>query len=85
MSHTDYEMALAEFLRRKGITRCPTACVAPTQRSVAGTDRAALRSHKDAREATRTLSFVARRVVARRIAIAPSAATPDLRSAILTR
>ena len=33
--------AVAEFIRTKGITRCPTACVLPTQGSVAAADRVA--------------------------------------------
>ena len=37
-----YEAAVAEFIHREGITRCPTVCLAPTQGSVAGTDQLAL-------------------------------------------
>jgi hypothetical protein len=33
--------AVAEFIRTKGITRCPTACVLPTQALVGAADRAA--------------------------------------------
>ncbi len=43
MSQTEYEAAVAEFIRKKGVTRCPTACLAPTQGSVAAADQAALR------------------------------------------
>ena len=53
MSQTQYEAALAEFLRKKSVTRCPTACVAPTHTAVADADRAALRDHSGAREAAR--------------------------------
>ena len=53
MSRTEHEAAIAEFLRTKGATRCPTACAAPTVGTVADADRAALRSHEDAREAAR--------------------------------
>ena len=53
MSQTDYDMAIAEFLRRKGVTRCPTACAVPTHASVAEADRLALRDHAAAREAAR--------------------------------
>lgn len=42
MTQTEYEAAVAEFIRTKGITRCPTVCLAPTQGSVAATDRMAL-------------------------------------------
>ena len=37
--------ALAEFIRSKGITRCPTACVLPTQGLIAAADRTALEQH----------------------------------------
>ena len=53
MSQTDYEAAIAEFLRRKSVTRCPTACVVPTHAQVPEADRLALRSHDAAREAAR--------------------------------
>jgi hypothetical protein len=43
MSQKDYDSAIAEFIRTKGITRCPTVCLAPTQGSVAAADQAALR------------------------------------------
>ena len=33
MSDEDCD-AIAKFIRSKGITRCPTACVSPTQASV---------------------------------------------------
>ena len=53
MSQTQYEAALAEFLRKKSVTRCPTACVAPTHTAVAEADRLALRDYGAAREAAR--------------------------------
>ena len=53
MSQTEYEAALTEFLHRKAITRCPTACVVPTRTTVAETDRAALRNYAQAKEAAR--------------------------------
>jgi len=53
MSQNDYDAAIAEFLRRKGVTRCPTACVVPTRASVSDADRLALRSHEAAQEMTR--------------------------------
>jgi len=53
MSQTEYEAAISDFLRSKGVTRCPTACVAPTHGAMAETDRAALRDHENAREAAR--------------------------------
>jgi hypothetical protein len=42
--------AVAEFIRTKGITRCPTACVLPTQALLAAADRAALEEHAVARD-----------------------------------
>jgi hypothetical protein len=37
--------AVAEFIRTKGITRCSTACVLPTQALVGAADRVALEQH----------------------------------------
>jgi hypothetical protein len=53
MVQAEYEAALSEFLRSEGITRCPTAYVAPTYATVPETDRVALRCHGDALEAAR--------------------------------
>ncbi len=53
INDTEYSRAVAEFMRRKGVTRCPTVCVVPTHASVAEADCAALRDHDAAREAAR--------------------------------
>jgi len=53
MSETEYARAVAEFMKKKGVTRCPTACVVPTRASVTEADRAALRNYDAAREAAR--------------------------------
>ena len=53
MSEADYEAAVAAYLRTKGVTRCPTGCVVPTQATVAEADRAAYRDYVAAREAAR--------------------------------
>jgi hypothetical protein len=53
MSEIEYAKAVAEFLSRKSITRCPTVCVVPTHAEVADRDRNALRSYEEAREAAR--------------------------------
>jgi hypothetical protein len=45
--------AVAEFIRTKGITRCPTACVLPTQGVVTAADRVALEEHATARDRLR--------------------------------
>lgn len=53
MSETEYASAVAEFLRKRSITRCPTVCVLPTRASVTEADRTALRDHDAAREVAR--------------------------------
>jgi hypothetical protein len=53
MSENEYAAAVAEFLRKKGVTRCPTACVVQTHGNVTEADRAALRDYDAAREAAR--------------------------------
>ena len=53
MSQVDYESAVAAFLQKKSITRCPTVCVVPTQASVTEKDRIAYRSYVAEREAAR--------------------------------
>ena len=63
MSQSEYEAALSEFLRSKGVTRCPTACVAPTLGTVVDKDRAALRGYEDAREAARVQKLAVRSVI----------------------
>jgi hypothetical protein len=42
ISGNDSATEVAEFIRTKGVTKCPTACVLPTQASVAAADREAL-------------------------------------------
>jgi len=53
MPQNDYDAAVAEFLRKKGVTRCPTVCVVPTHASVGEKDREALREYVAAKEAAR--------------------------------
>jgi hypothetical protein len=53
MSETEYASALADFLKKRRVTRCPTACVVPTRASVTEADRVALRDYGAAREAAR--------------------------------
>jgi hypothetical protein len=57
---TDCEAAVAEFIRTKGVTRCPTACVSPTQGSVAATDREALEEHATQQDRLRKARVAAR-------------------------
>jgi hypothetical protein len=42
MSQSEYDAAIAAFIRSKGITRCPTACVVRTQGTVSKSDQEAL-------------------------------------------
>lgn len=52
-TETEYAAAVAEFLRKKSVTRCPTVCAVPTRGSIGEADRAALRNYNEAREAAR--------------------------------
>jgi hypothetical protein len=52
MSQPEYGGALSGFLRRKGVTRSPTACVAPTAATMGEADRAAWRDQEAAHEAS---------------------------------
>jgi hypothetical protein len=56
----DSAAAIAEFIRTKGITRCPTACVLPTQGLVGAADRAALEEYAVARDRVRREKLAAR-------------------------
>ena len=49
----DDEDAVAEFIRSKGITRCPTACSSPTQATLAHSDKHDLKRYAEAQEAAR--------------------------------
>src|SRR4051812_21815445 len=53
ISDTENARAVADFVSSKGVTRCPTVCLAPTRASVSEADRVALRSHAEARDAVR--------------------------------
>ncbi len=53
MSERDYEAEIAAFIRANGVTRCPTACAAPTRASGAAADRAILRERAERLEALR--------------------------------
>ena len=55
MSDSEYARAVAEFVSRKGVTRCPTVCLVPTRASVSDADRLALRSHAAIRDAARRM------------------------------
>ena len=53
MSHYDRDAEIAAFILTKGVTRCPTACVVPTQGSPDAADQAALERHEIVREQLR--------------------------------
>lgn len=57
---SDCSAAVAEFIRTRGVTRCPTACVLPTQGSVAAADQAALAAYAVARDQLRRARAAAR-------------------------
>ena len=46
MCYEEYEAAVAAFIRRNGVTRCPTACALPTQAAPAASDQAALQRYQ---------------------------------------
>ena len=53
MSQKNSQAEIATFIRTKGITRCPTACAAPTHASGNAADREALRLRTERLEALR--------------------------------
>jgi hypothetical protein len=61
MDQEEHEAAVVEFIRTKGITRCPTACAFPTQGTVPAADRAALENYVSAHERLRERKIAARR------------------------
>jgi hypothetical protein len=60
ISDENCDTVIAEYIRAKGVTRCPTACVVPTQGSVTEADRAALEEYRSARERQRREKAAAR-------------------------
>jgi hypothetical protein len=53
LSSSEYEAAVAAFIRDRGVTRCPTACLVRTQASVPAADRVALEHYEAGREQSR--------------------------------
>jgi hypothetical protein len=53
MSPNNYETEIAAFIRTKGVTRCPTACAAPTHAAGSAADREVLRQRAERLEALR--------------------------------
>ena len=60
ISNHDCASVIAEYIRTKGVTRCPTACVVPTQGSVDKADQAALEQYAVARDRHRREKAAAR-------------------------
>ena len=52
-SASEYEAAVAAFIQNRGITRCPTVCLARTQATVPAADRMALEQYESGREQSR--------------------------------
>jgi hypothetical protein len=59
LSSSEYEAAVAAFIRQRGVTRCPTACLVRTQASVPAEDRAALEQYEAGRERSRRENLAA--------------------------
>jgi len=53
MATRNYDADIAAFILARGVTRCPTACAAPTRASGSAADQAALRERAERREALR--------------------------------
>ena len=53
LSSSEYEAAVAAFIRDRGVTRCPTACLVRTQAAVTAADRVALEHYEAGREQSR--------------------------------
>jgi hypothetical protein len=59
LSSSEYEAEVAAFIRSKGVTRCPTACLVRTQASVPAADRAALERYEAERDRSRRENLAA--------------------------
>jgi hypothetical protein len=67
MSRPDHDAEIAAFIRTKGVTRCPTACVLPTQGSPDLADQAALGQYAVARDQLRRTETATRWQAFRRL------------------
>jgi hypothetical protein len=54
------QAAIAAFIEKHGVKRCPTACAVPTQASVTAADRAALHDYALGRERARRIRTITR-------------------------
>jgi hypothetical protein len=68
LSPSEYEAAVSAFIRDRGVTRCPTACLVRTQASVPAADRMALEHYEAGREQSRRSHIAA---TARLLGVAP--------------
>ena len=59
MSPKNYETEIAAFIRTKGVTRCPTACAAPTHAAGSAADREALRQQRSQHSWARAIGAAA--------------------------
>jgi hypothetical protein len=57
----DTDADIAEFIRLKGVTRCPTACVLTTQATLSPEDTTQLKRHADEREELRVSRMIGKR------------------------
>jgi len=53
MCNEEYHAPVATFIRRNGVTRCPTPCALPTQAAPAAADQAALQLYAALRSRSR--------------------------------
>jgi hypothetical protein len=60
ISDHNHNAVIDEYIRTKGVTRCPTACAVPTQGLVDKADRAALEEYAVARARQRRERAAAR-------------------------
>lgn len=60
LSAEERRAAIAAFIAKHGVKRCPTACVVPTQAAIPAADRAALKDYALGRERARRAKAVAR-------------------------
>jgi hypothetical protein len=54
MTDSEYQAAVAAYLTKNSVTRCPTVCVVPTRTKIAESDRAAYRDYVATKESARS-------------------------------
>jgi hypothetical protein len=73
---TNEDDAIAEFIRSKGVTRCPTAFTSPTSASANDADRLRLQQHAEVIEVQRLKRM---KKLGLRVACGEEARSPKLR------